>query len=213
MSKGLENYISHYDSILFLGDLNSQLSENSVNDFCNVYNLSNLVKEPTCFKNPDNPSSIDLFLTNRPKCFQSTMTMKTGISNFHKMVITALKIFYKKQKPKIIHQRNYKTFNNNLFKEELNNELLNTDINNAELVEFTNTVLSILNKHAPMKRRYIRANKSAFLTKDLGAAIMQRSKLRQKFLKERTNDSKHLYNRQRNLCVSLLRKTKMDYFK
>ena len=80
--------ISHYD-ILFLGDFNSHPSENCVNDFYNVYNLSNLVKEPTCYKNPDNPSCIDLFLTNRPKCFQSTMTMETGISDFHKMVITS----------------------------------------------------------------------------------------------------------------------------
>ena len=76
------------------------------------------------------------------------MTMETGISDFHKMVITVLKIFYKKQKPKIIHYRNYKTFNANLFKEELNNELLNIDINNAELAEFTNTILSLLDKHA-----------------------------------------------------------------
>ena len=79
-----------------------------------IYNLSNLVNKPTCFKNPDNPSSIDLFLTKRPKCFQSTATTETDISDFHKMVITVLKIFYQKQKqPKIIH---YKTFNVNLFK-------------------------------------------------------------------------------------------------
>ena len=51
------------------------------------------------------------------------------------------------------------------------------------------------------------------MTKDLRAAKMQRSKLRQKILKERTNNSKHLNNKQRNLCVSLLRKTKRDYFK
>ena len=150
MIKGLDNYISHYDNILFLGDFNSQPSENCVNDFCNVYNLSNLVKEPTCYKNPDNPSCIDLFLKNCPKCFKSTMTKETGISDFHKMVITVLNFFYKKQKPKIIHYRNYKTYNANLFKEEMNNELLNIDINNAELVEFTNTVLSILDKHAPI---------------------------------------------------------------
>ena len=55
-SKGLDNYLSHYDNILFLGNFNSQPSENCVNHFCNVYNLSNLVKEPTYFKNPDNPS-------------------------------------------------------------------------------------------------------------------------------------------------------------
>ena len=36
-SKGLDNYISHYDNILFLGDFNSHPSESCVNDFCNVY--------------------------------------------------------------------------------------------------------------------------------------------------------------------------------
>ena len=78
------------------------------------------------------------------------MTMEKRISDFHKVVMTTLIFFYKKQKPKIIHYRNYKTYNANLFKEEMNNELLNIDINNAELVEFTNTVLSILDKHAPI---------------------------------------------------------------
>ena len=199
LSKGLDNYISHYDNILFLGDFNSQPSENCVNDFCNVYNLSNLVKEPTCYKNPDNPSCIDLFLTNRPKCFQSTMTMETGISDFHKIIITLLNFFYKKQKTKIIHYRNYKTFNANLFKKELNKELLSIDDDNTDLVEFPNNVLSILDKYTPIKRKYIPANNSEFMIKDLRAAIMHRSKVRQTFLKERTNDSKHLCNRQRNL--------------
>ena len=142
-----------------------------------------------------------MFLTNRPKCFQSTLTMETGISDFHKMVITVLKIFYKKEEPKIIHYRNYRTFSANLFKEELNNELLSSDNNNTELVEFTNTVLSILDKHAPIKRIYIRANNSAFMASDLRAAVIQRSRLTQNFFKERTNNSKHLYNRQKKpLC-------------
>ena len=90
---------------------------------------------------------------------------------------------------------------------------MSIDIINAGLVEFISTVLSVLDKHATIKRKYIRANNSAFMTKELKVAIMQRSKLRQKFLKERTNDSKHLCNKQRNLCVSLLQKTKVDYFK
>ena len=132
---------------------------------------------------------------------------------FHKIVITVLKLFYKKRKPKIIHYMNYKTFNANLFTEELNNELLNIDINNAEMVEFTSTVLSVLDKHAHIKRKYIGAKNSTFMTKEVRAAIMQRSKLRRKFLKERTNNSKHLYNRQKKLCVSLLRKTKKGNFK
>ena len=31
-----------------------------------------LSKEPTCFKNPNNPSCIDLFLTNTIRSFQET---------------------------------------------------------------------------------------------------------------------------------------------
>ena len=103
------------------------------------------------------------------------MTMKIGVSDFQKMVI----IVYKKQKPKIIYYRNYKTFNANLFKEELNIELLTIGNNNAELPQFTNTALSIiLDKDASVKRKYIHVNNSAFMTKDLRAAMVKRSKLR-----------------------------------
>ena len=41
---------------------------------------------------------------------------------------------------------------------------------------------------------------------------MKRSKLRKKYLRERTNEAKSLFNKQRNLCVSILRKNKRDYF-
>ena len=101
------------------------------------------------------------------------MTMATRVSDFQKMVITVPKIFYKKQKPKIIHYRNYKTSNANMFKEELNNELLYNDVNNAELVEFMNTALSIVDKHAPMKRKHIRSDSYVLMTKELIAAIMK----------------------------------------
>ena len=50
---------------MLLRDLNVESLDLVLSDFCNVYNLSSLAKEPTCFKNPYNPSCIDLFLTNR----------------------------------------------------------------------------------------------------------------------------------------------------
>ena len=39
-------------------------------------NLKCIVKDKTCFKNPNNPSSIDLFLTNFSNCFQNTTAIK-----------------------------------------------------------------------------------------------------------------------------------------
>ena len=41
---------------------------------------------------------------------------------------------------------------------------------------------------------------------------MHRSRLSNKYFRERTNESKIAYNKRRNICVSILRKTKRDYF-
>ena len=57
------------------------------------------------------------------------------------------------------------------------------DNNNAELAVFANTVLSLLYKHTPIKRKFLRGNNSTFMTKDLRAGIMLRYKLTQIFYK------------------------------
>ena len=134
------------------------------------------MKEPASGKNSDKPSCIDLFLTNRPRIFQCTTTIETGISNFHKLAVTVLKTFYKKQRFKIIHYRNYKNFENDNFRQDL---------------------LSALDKHAPKKVKYIYSNNCNFMTKELRKAIMNRSKLRNKFLKGRNEESKRRFNCQR----------------
>ena len=51
---------------------------------------------PRCFKNPEKPSCIDLILTNCPRSFQNSCTIETGLSDFHKLVVTVMKTTYKK---------------------------------------------------------------------------------------------------------------------
>ena len=51
-----------------------------------------------------------------------------------------------------------------------------------------------------------------FMNKTLSKGIMKRTKLRNKFLKESTDESKKRYTIQRNYCVSLLKKTKKNYY-
>ena len=41
---------------------------------------------------------------------------------------------------------------------------------------------------------------------------MLRSRLRNKFFKTKTEESKQLNNKQQNLCATLLRKAKRNYF-
>ena len=50
------------------------------------------------------------------------------------------------------------------------------------------------------------------MNKNLSKAIMLRTKLWNIFLKNRTEENKNRYTKQRNLCVTLLRKSKREYF-
>ena len=83
--------------------------------------------------------------------FSTNMRFETGISDFHKMVVTVVKTHYKKQTAKTIQYRNYKYFHEQSFNIELNSELLKIDINNAELKEFNEFFFKVLDKHAPRK--------------------------------------------------------------
>ena len=57
--------MSKYENLLLLGDFNSEMSENGMRDFSETYDLKNLIKEPTCFKSRENPTLINLILTNK----------------------------------------------------------------------------------------------------------------------------------------------------
>ena len=63
-----------------------------------------------------------------------------------------------------------------------------------------------------MKTKYIRANNSPFMNKELSKAIMVRSRLRNKSIKLKTIQSRQAYNKQRNFCVTLLGQVKKDFY-
>ena len=79
------------------------------------FGLDNIVKEPTCFKNPNNPSCIDLILTNRKQNLQNTTVFENSIFDFHKMVLTVIKSRYIRAKPRVIFYRDYKKIDRNKF--------------------------------------------------------------------------------------------------
>ena len=60
-----------------------------MDSFCTIYHPKSLIKEPTCYKNPEKPTCIDLILTNSPRQFQATLALETGLSDFHKMTVAA----------------------------------------------------------------------------------------------------------------------------
>ena len=60
LSKNLYWYCSQCESNIIIRDNNIGVSDPHMTDFCNAYNLNSLIKEQNYYKNPENPSCIDL---------------------------------------------------------------------------------------------------------------------------------------------------------
>ena len=90
-------------------------------------------------------------ITNRPKSFQESEVIETGLSDFHKMSLMVMKVFYNKQKPKIIQYRKYKDFSNEAFVHELESAL--SRFSQISFGTFKSTFDNIPQKHAPIKKR------------------------------------------------------------
>ena len=84
LSKNLALYSSAYDNYIVIGDFDIEVDSKEMSSFCYTFDLTSLIKQPTCYKNPDNPSCIDLILTNlnfQNSCVaESQKSHKNGIS-------------------------------------------------------------------------------------------------------------------------------------
>ena len=121
LNRIMDEFSKSYDNAIFLGDFNTCISDNTMTPFCSLNDLTSLLDQPTCYKNPDKPTCTDLILTNRPNYFQQNNVFETGLSDFHMMVVTELKMGFQKLKPDIVGCRDYKHFGNEKFRSDIKN--------------------------------------------------------------------------------------------
>ena len=173
-----------------------------------------MINKPTCCKNPDKPTCIDLILTNCLRSFQNFCVIETGLPDFQMMIVMVMKTSYQKIDPRVINYWGYASFSNGSFRELLLENIKGKLSENSDksLSNFINTGNSVLDRQLPKKKKYFRGNQLPFMNKTLSKAIMSRTKLKNKFLKNRSNENKKKYVKQRNHCVYLLRKTKREYY-
>ena len=102
----LNKALNEYDNLLFAGDLNINTltptsdSSNHLSDLNDLFSLTNLVTDSTCFKS-NKGSLTDLMLTNKPKSFYKSHSFVTGFS--------ILRTSFQKLPPKFVICRNQKT--------------------------------------------------------------------------------------------------------
>ena len=121
------------------------------------------------------------------------------------MTVTVMKMHFQKFQPRVINYRNYKHFQNKNFRVDLLFGLSKLNIKNNDdgFTGFIETCMETVNQHAPCKQKHMRRNHLPFMNKTLSKEIMTRTRLRNRFLKNRTEE---------NYCVSLLRKVKNEYY-
>ena len=81
-------------------------------EFCDSYFLENMVKKKYGEKKHVSKilqslrTCIDVIITNKPGMFQNAKTYETGLSDFHKLVVSIMKR-NQKRPPRMIKHRDY----------------------------------------------------------------------------------------------------------
>ena len=181
------------------------VNNKNVGVFIRTFNLESLINKPTCFQSV-NPTCIELILTNTKSLLKNSNVLKVEISDYHSFITTALRTQLIKGNSKMKRYRYYKTFNIELFKRDLGESLENHTT--FDYSYFQTIFIALLKKHAPIKKKIMRFINNPFMSKALRKAIRYRSKFKNIFDKYRAEGNWANYQKQRNFCVNLLRKTK-----
>ena len=102
-------YSAQYEHIVIFGDFNTSVENSHFQNLMQIYDLSPLIKEPTCFQS-HNPTCIDNFLTNQKAMFKLSRLFETGLSDHHKLISVVMKSGVFRGPPRKKNDRSYKKF-------------------------------------------------------------------------------------------------------
>ena len=115
-----------------------------------------------------------------------------------------MKTRFSKSKPKGNIYRNFEKPNKEEFNQELRGRLSTELVDNNS--SFEKVFIEVLNKHATIKKKVIRANHAPYVTKALRKAVMKRFQLEKIYFKERSQESFKMYKKEKNYCSRLYKR-------
>ena len=220
LSTSLNRALDRYDNIILMGDINIDTQNKTdpgfdkLVSFCDVFGLSNLVTSKTCFTK-NHSSSIDVILTNRPRSFQKTSVFETGLSDYHCLVATTMKSTVPRLKPKQIKYRSYKNFVPENFLKDVKQAKFECNETNPDKSydQLTTDFRNIVDKHAPIKTKFLRGNNAPFMNRELKKAMYTRARFKTRLNKHPSRENEVAFKKQRNRCVALRKKAIKNHFK
>lgn len=220
-TKNLDKITCNYDNFMILGDLNFDMLNDEkcvvLKNMCDIFDLTNLVKEPTCFCKDANPSLVDVILTNKPNYCCNICNFETGLSDVHHLVSVQFKgeipQGHKDKKKK--QYRSYKNFDSENFISDLGqldfcfSEF--QDVNEA-YENFNSKFMQTYNKHVPLKKRNVVRKPVPFMNRKLRQAVYKKRMLHNVYKAHRDSKSWEQYRMQRNLVNKIKRESVKKYF-
>ena len=118
-------------------------------------------------------------------------------------------MLFSKAKAKEISYWSFRDFKEDSFNWDLQNRLSGESV--EECTSFEKVFVDVLNKHAPLKEKIVRANDVPHITKTLRNAIVKRSYLEKVYFKKKTPDSLTKLKNQKNYCSRIPKKEQKKY--
>ena len=217
------------DNIVLLGDLNCNLLRvNECSSFSDlqtktrnllhifyVFNMQNVIKEATRIT-PSTETLIDVIATNKPELVRTTGVLPLGITD-HSLVYATLRLKRKRPPPTVITVRNFKQFNTENFKADMEQ----TPFYIASVFDDMDDILwawnqlfrGVCDSHAPLKEIKVRSVSSPWINNTIRLKMNRRFKLFKRAVETKDQNTWADYKRLRNEITSDLRKAKAAYFR
>ena len=220
-----EELITNIDSLdkefYVLGDLNcSWLKEykyetKRLKAFCDLYQLTQLIKEPTRITETSS-SLLDVIITSHPERIVHSGVRHIGVSD-HSLIYAIKKSnVTSPQKPKIIKTRNFRNFDNNDFLWDLSGQPW-SNLQYCHNIEqmwslWKSMFITIVDKHAPIKRKRIRSSSIPWVTPEIKQLIFERDKIKHKHAITKNRELWDDYKRLRNKVNKAIKNKKCHYY-
>ena len=210
-------------NIVITGDLNLNLLDKDtgsspgmkLNNFMDIFDFKNVVREPTCYAT-NNPTLIDVIITNCSQKFAKTLTCNTSLSDYHYMVVSVLKKHAPCIKNREVTYRTYKTLNADALRHDIDQIPFSVcnifdDVDDSYWA-FNKLLREIVDEHVPIKRRRTRKHEAPFLNTEYRKMLRKKATCWHAYLKAKSNANWERYRCARNRCTSLKRSAIKEYF-
>ena len=217
LSNIMDKCLAECEMVVLFGDLNINLLKpnHELVDLMESYNLKNIIKGATCFKSINNPSLIDVILTNKPKSLAGHLNCHIGMSDFHNFICSSSKFNVTTIEKTKVKYRSFRNFCERSFLHDVcsltTDDCVYTSID-SQVENYISKLKTIVDKHAPFKTRYRKSNHVSYMNESLLKAINVKGMLFRKYMKNPTAENHNKYRKQRNDVTRMKRESVQSYF-